>query len=187
MTAIDLNITNGRKWLTIVRGLLPGAHAVVVSIASFTNSAKAAFSHAPIPKDVMIAGDHIGDIWEEIENRFVGLPWFNVSIDAWINTASVHTLMKHFFTPIAFHYYVPSLLIASLENPNYLDWGLDGVLPNNKNHVPRSEWWKEYRSCFTGEQENVIREFLEIASDIATPNSSDAGLCEVAIKLWENP
>ena len=155
-------------------------------IVCLSENAKAAFPQLPVPLNVLIAGDHIGDIWADVDAKFLGKSWVEISLDTWINTASIQALSGSFFTPQAFHYYVPSILIASLQNPNYLDWGLDSVLPKNKHHVPRGDWWKEYRSCFTSEQENVVREFLELASAIANPSSGDAGLCEVVIKLWEN-
>ena len=82
---------------------------------------------------------------------------------------------------------MPSILIGSLENENYLDWGIDAILPNNKNHIPRGEWWAIYKNSFSTRQAKVVEEFLRLALNCVDPYSQEYLLCQTGLDLWKSP
>lgn len=44
---------------------------VEAKLSIFVGHAKKAFLEPPLPTKVLIDGDHVGDIWDEVKTRFV--------------------------------------------------------------------------------------------------------------------
>lgn len=142
------------------------------------------FPTTPLPSEVPVTSDSgLTEIPGEISRRFSNKQWPDVHIDAWINTASVQVIIRC-VTPVAFHYYLPALLIGVLYEPDYLDWGLIALLPWNKDRVPKGQWWFEYSNQFSDEQRAVIKLFISYARHVSTPGSEEEWLVFCLERIW---
>jgi hypothetical protein len=154
-----------------------------ISLQALNRQVRRAFPVTPKPRLTLLPDFRSGDIYESILKRFDDKVWTEIRLDDWINTATVAALV-HAFSALSFHYYVPSLLIGAASNINYLDWGLHALLPQNKSHVPRGEWWLSYRRCFSEVQVRTARQFIAFSAERAVPDGADAHLAGLAHELW---
>lgn len=145
-----------------------------------------AFPKFPIPSDLLIFKDDPCEFSIELITILHGKPWTAVDIDDWRTTVGI-SLVKNYLTPLAFHYYLPSVLIGSIDKPSFLSYGLEALLPNNQKHIPKGEWWVEFRNCFNSNQKKIINKFLLLAMDLCTEHSEDEALIDAAMYIWIEP
>lgn len=148
-----------------------------------------AFPVEPIPKEIFIGppsmqGDR-GDIGDSLAEELQGKSWNIVSLNNWLCTAYPSVIMG-MITPAAFHYYLPSLLIGTIEDFGYFDRGASALLPNNKLHVRKSAWWFEYESLFNPAQVKAVIAFLEYIETSANELDESKYLAKDAILLWKS-
>ncbi|MGO4416059.1 hypothetical protein AB4Z27_24120 [Cupriavidus sp. KB_39] len=147
--------------------------------AELKSTIRAAFAIAPIPpghrRDDGIANYEVDD---DVQ-KFFGRMWTEISLDHWIRSISPSAIRRASNNDF-FKYYLPSLLVAVLQDGDYLHLALDALLPDNPNYEPRSEW-KAFRTSFSVEQTEAVVAFLELIKESSPPGSSewfgaDAGL-----------
>ena len=124
------------------------------------------------------------EIPRELLKRFRGKKWTEILLDDWINIAGIQAI-RVYLSPSSFHYYLPSLLMSVLERPQYLDWGLEALLPQNKGRKPKGEWWHEYFACFTVEQRLAVRLFISYAKSQCGHCSEEEMLANCAEEIWQ--
>lgn len=144
------------------------------------------FPDSPIPDELVRQGVDGGDIEEGILNHLSSKKWTAINITDWSQMEDVE-VVAYYLTPKAFHYYVPSVLIGSLEDRNYLDWGVRAVLPHNQQRKPKGEWWNEFYHLFNGEQRGVVREFLSEVGQVSSKDSQSKYLAELGLNtVWSS-
>lgn len=149
---------------------------------------RAAFPTEPLPASFFREDADVeeGDIPYQLQAHFLSKKWNEVSLLDWISTAPIGSIVTY-LTADTFRYYTPSILIGSLEDVRYLDWGIEAVLPHNQRLEPRGEWWKTFFGGFTSTQRIAIREFLKVALSLSFEGSA----CEFAARhgleqIWVN-
>jgi hypothetical protein len=85
---------------------------------------EAAFAHAEYPGDSNIAYDQSGGHLEcnQVARRFRAKQWKNLKIEFLRRNADA----VFFFTPMAYAYFLPAFLLASIRDPSHAD-----VIPGN--------------------------------------------------------
>ena len=122
-----------------------------------------AFASDPLPSeffrnDIDLFPD---DIPNDVKACFLGKRWTEITIQDWRGHAvSVHNAM-HYLTPCVFRYYLPSLLVSSIQSQGDFQYAVEALLPANQKHVPRGQWWSDYFDGFNQQQREVVREFLK--------------------------
>ena len=144
---------------------------------------KNVFPIRTVPKSVLLDEEDNSEFSEDIRHHFISKSWDSVTLDDWINTAGIE-VMPYYMTPKAFHYYLPSLLCATLENGEYIDWGLKAILPQNQAREPKGDWWSGFYNCINEEQRKVLREYLIYVSDNSVEYSEEKYLSEIGLKIW---
>ncbi len=115
--------------------------------AEFLEHIPSVFAQVPYPGDDQVIGE-MGDRY------FVGKPW--QGHDSW--TLGCHKSDLSFFSPAAFHYYMPAFLTAALEYPH----DATGIAGSVTFHFSgQSAWMHERMAHFSTEQKAVVRNFIE--------------------------
>lgn len=154
-----------------------------VGNSDIISNIRSVFSGGAIPTVLFLDENIIQkDIPDELRARFFGKSWHEVSLGDWRNVAGVRTIMG-FMTASAFYYYVPSLLTGVLGNLDFVDWGLEALVPNNARRIQKGEWWFEYLSLFSMEQRTAVLDFICYVEKNASDCILDEVL-EVARKIW---
>ena len=143
------------------------------------------FSKTPIPNEILLSTYTFSDddISESVRKELHMKSWDEVLLNNWLSIASIPTLM-YFITPKAFYYYLPSLLTGVIDDSGYFDWGVNALLPYNKNHVRKSTWWTEYESLFSTSQRQVMMSFLGYVEKESDEMDESKYLAQTAILFW---
>lgn len=131
------------------------------------------FPEEPAPSRVLSSDATLDDISHDIEELFQGKKWTDIQIDAWRKTGVPIIVIVLYFDPLSFSYYLPSLLVSSIEDGDF-DYSIDALLPSNQRREPRGDWWRKFSESLNSMQRRAIRQFLRYALDInpehSTPN-----------------
>ena len=146
---------------------------------------RAAFPEHPVPGILpRITEKFADDIGEALAFRVNARTWPSVSILDWRYVASP-AICRTYMPPMTFAYYVPSFLVGVLSEPEWLYWALEAIIPFNKEHKPRGEWWFSFAEAFTGPQRAALHAFLAYQRDATTPLSlQDEELIRAAETIW---
>jgi hypothetical protein len=146
---------------------------------------RAAFPENPIPSVVAgITGKFFQEVDEELALRINGRPWPAISGLDWQYVGSP-VLFREYMQPAVFAYYVPSYLMLSISDQSWLDWALEAIVPFNKDHTPRGQWWFSFADALAGPQRAALRAFLEYQRDAVAPLSLvHEELITVAETVW---
>jgi hypothetical protein len=101
-------------------------------------------------------GTEKGDIPEELWNRIGNRQWTEVTLLDWRMTGAQPCNSRTYLEPRTFLYYLPSLLVGSLPDPEFIDWALEAMLPNNQNRIPRGKWWNEFAHAVSLNQRKAL-------------------------------
>ena len=125
-----------------------------------------AFRDVPYPGDDNLVDKDPGGFnieEEELEERFRGKHWQALTL------ATLHNSGDSFFTPAAYHFFLPAYLLVSLSRfyeadvlPYDTVCGLD---PMFNAECGRMRKFRKTQGLFTKTQRNVIRSFLEFLRD----------------------
>jgi hypothetical protein len=85
--------------------------------------------------------------------------WTEIKMPDWA-TAGDTRITRELLEPATFLYYLPSLLLGVAEDPEYLDWALEAIIPSGRDRRPKSKWWGELLETVSAEQSATIRAFL---------------------------
>jgi hypothetical protein len=100
------------------------------------------------------------DLFESLAER----PWAEIKMRDWAMTGRTN-MTRELLEPATFLYYLPSLLLGVTEDPGYLDWALEAIIPSGKDRRPKSKWWGELLETISPDQSAAIRAFLAYVRD----------------------
>jgi hypothetical protein len=115
----------------------------------------AAWAHLFPPEEAGIT-DHRCEECDEITAYFAGKSWKEVTNP---DDLGYHADALFLFSNVAFHYYLPAYMFATLENPDAV-----GVVPDNIASIFRAEFGVASRdriALFDSRQRILVGEFLE--------------------------
>jgi hypothetical protein len=97
---------------------------------------------------------------DELERRLAHRRWIDVTMRDWTMVGPA-CIAKCYLHPDAFRYYLPSLLVGVLDDPGYLDWALECLLPaRRKRRTDRADW-TDFWDGLSGEQRDTICSYLK--------------------------
>jgi hypothetical protein len=131
--------------------------------AKFLDLIRTAFPAEPVPdqffwtegKDALDR-----DIPEELRNRISGRPWTEVTLMDWRMTGTSPVVARRYLEPATFMYYVPSIIVGAFQQIEFIEFALEGIIPENKYHVPRGKWWSEFSGMASPRQRAALSAFL---------------------------
>jgi hypothetical protein len=128
--------------------------------------ARASFPTTPLPdRFFWTAAKEPLDPDEDLLKRVAGRLWDEVTILDWRMIGCPPAVSKGYLEPATFLYYLPSFLIGVFDEPDFLDYALESLIPHNQWHVPGGAWWDSFFGAATPEQKRTILFFLEIVPD----------------------
>jgi len=133
-----------------------------------------AWADAPYPGDENIfTPDSYDD--EDIGNYFHGTTWRGHDPVALRAHGSAFT----FFTPAAFHYWLPAFMLAAIENPDAADVILDQIPRSVSNQYASKRW-----PLFTEPQRNAVAAYLRFQIEAFGDGAEDD---RKALAILESP
>jgi len=135
----------------------------MMASAKFFDLVRTAFPVEPAPTQFFWAEGKdslIGDISQELGNRISGRPWTDVTLMDWRMTGTSPAVARRYLEPATFMYYLPSVLVGALKEIEFIELALEGIIPENKNHVPRGKWWFEFSGIASPRQRAALSAFL---------------------------
>lgn len=145
---------------------------------------RSAFPVNPIPKDFFRSADgFVQDMQIELANRVRGRAWPSLSLMDWRMIGSGPASWREYLWPGTFAYYVPSVLIDTVSEPTFVDLALEAIVPFNRQHSPRGDWWFSFAAAFDDPQRQAIRDFLAALRQ-APLGGGDEKLVSVADAIW---
>ena len=135
----------------------------MIESAKFLDLIRSAFPVAPVPAQFFWTEgkDSLdSDIPQELRNRIAGRPWTDVTLMDWRMTGTSPVVARRYLEPATFMYYVPSIIVGASQQIEFIDYALEGVIPNNKFHVPRGIWWSEFSRIVSPHQRAALSAFL---------------------------
>ena len=140
-----------------------------------------AFSDSQYPGDDRLVYDNSGRHFEcaEIAKDFRGKDWREIPLE----TLRYHSDSLFFFTPKAYHFYLPAYLMASILSYREADIISSNVVYSLTYHEEKGtkmDRFIERTNCFSSTQQLAIRSFLEF---LFAQHSSDFPLGELNIAL----
>ena len=100
------------------------------------------------------------DIPQELKNRIAGRPWTQVTLMDWRMTGTSPVVARRYIEPATFMYYVPSIVVGAVQQIEFIELALEGITPDNKNHVPRGKWWSEFSATASSARRVALSAFL---------------------------
>jgi hypothetical protein len=129
-----------------------------------------------------------GDIPQELRNRIAGRRWTEVTLMDWRMTGTSPVVARRYLEPATFMYYVPSIIVGTSQQIEFIDFALEGIIPHNKHHVPRGKWWSEFYGIASPHQRVALSAFLSHIRLIFwdTIGPANQYLLEHAENIWSN-
>jgi len=102
------------------------------------------------------------DLREWLERR----RWTEIKMRDWAMAGHI-SIHRELLEPATFLYYLPSLLLAATEDPGYLAWALEAIIPSGRDRKPKSKWWGELLETISPDQCAALQAFLAyVRSDL---------------------
>ncbi|QQR68902.1 MAG: hypothetical protein IPI58_08745 [Alphaproteobacteria bacterium] len=158
-------------------------HAMITDIL-LTQAIKEAFPVSPMPRSFFQSEEDSASLLElpsDLRGRVMGKKWHEVTHDDWAWLGGL-SHFRDYMTTEAYIYYVPSVLLDSIHS-NYFQHGVEVVLPDNQQHMPRGEWWKDFVGSLNGKQKEAIRLFLQRVRALATNDPSSLFWAEHGLSI----
>ena len=127
---------------------------------SIVEKIKCAWDGVPYPGDTNIFTPHSYDD-EDITDYFRGTTWEGHAVKSLRRHSSA---ISTFFTPLAFHFWLPAYLIAAIEDPEELDSGLNSLISSllpERDNSPSVIEHQERIALLTNEQRRAVIATLE--------------------------
>jgi hypothetical protein len=108
------------------------------------------------------AGEHAldRDIPQELKNRIAGRRWNEITLMDWRMIGTSPVVARSYLEPAIFIYYVPSIIVGTSHQIEFMDFALEAIIPDNKHHVPRGKWWSEFAGIASPGQRLALSAFL---------------------------
>ena len=127
---------------------------------SIVEKIKLAWDGVPYPGDSNIFTPQSYDD-EDITDYFRGTTWEGHAVASLRRHSSA---ISTFFTPLAFHYWLPAFLIAAIEDPDELDTGLDSLISSlfpGRDGSPSHDEQQQRIALLTNQQKLAVIATLE--------------------------
>ena len=85
--------------------------------------------------------------------------WTEIKMRDWKMIGHISISREH-LEPATFLYYLPSLLLGVIEEPGYLEWALEAIIPLGRDRKPKGRWWGELLETISLDQCATLRAFL---------------------------
>jgi hypothetical protein len=123
----------------------------------------ATFPPEPVPAQFFWKEDGHDDGYEfrrDLREWLAERKWTEIKMSDWTMAGNIsHT--RELLEPTTFLYYLPSLLVGVAEDdPGYLDWALEAIIPLGRDRKPKSKWWSELLATIQPGQSATLRTFL---------------------------
>ena len=131
----------------------------------FLTLAYASFPVTPLPAKFFWADckENLSqDIPLATQKSLEGRKWDEVTILDWRMIGSYPYIARRYLEPSAFLYYLPSLLVGVFGDMEFVDLAIEGILPDNRMHYPKGNWWKGFDLSISIQQRAAIRGFIRI-------------------------
>jgi hypothetical protein len=124
--------------------------------------------------------------------RLAGRKWTDIQMDDWTMVGQIaHT--RELLAPTTFLYYLPSLLLGvAQDDPGYLDWALEALIPLGRDRKPKSKWWSELLAIIQPSQSATLRAFIaHVRNDLLPPEkgpfviTANEALTSEAEAFWD--
>jgi hypothetical protein len=164
-----------------------GIAVVTLSIdqrRQFEQLVYASFPTEPVPHEFFWAKRESPierDIPKELRERLAGRRWPEITLTDWRMIGTPPAIARDYLRPSTFCYYLPSLLLSVLGEPDFLEWALEALIPLNKAHEPRGKWWGGFVGAVSESQRATLRSFLTIVDPADPANQS---LLSIAETIW---
>jgi hypothetical protein len=96
-----------------------------------------------------------GDLLQWLGKR----QWTEIKMSDWAMIGHI-SIVRERLEPATFLYYLPSLLLGATQDPGYLDWALEALMPSGRDRRPKSKWWGELLETISSDQIGALRAFL---------------------------
>jgi hypothetical protein len=111
--------------------------------------------------------------------------WTEIKMRNWAMMGHVG-IIRELLDPATFLYYLPSLLLGVTEDPSYLDWALEAIIPSGRDRRPKSKWWGQLLETISPDQASTIRAFLaHVRSDLLQSDKEPFVVSEVEVHTDE--
>jgi hypothetical protein len=135
----------------------------MIEDGNFLDLVEAAFPAEPLPTVFFWPERRISfddDIAQELRSRLSGRPWTGIALKDWSMVGVPISVSRSYLKPATFMYYAPSVIVGVSQEFEYLEVALEAIIPENKNHMPRGQWWFEFAGSTTPHQRAAIFSFL---------------------------
>ena len=95
------------------------------------------------------------DLLERLAQR----RWTEIKMSDWAMVGGI-SIHRERLEPATFLYYLPSLLLGVTDDPAYLEWALEAIIPSGRDRRPKSKWWIEFLETILPDQIGVLHTFL---------------------------
>jgi hypothetical protein len=120
------------------------------------------FPPRPIPAHFFWKEDRHDNSYEfrrDLLDWLAERPGTEIKMRDWAMVGHMSTT-RELLEPATYLYYLPSLLLGATEDPGYLDWALEAIIPSGRDRRPKSQWWGELLETISPDQSATIRAFL---------------------------
>ena len=157
--------------------------------AKFLDLIRRAFPAAPVPAQFFWTEGRDSldcDIPQELRDRIAGRPWTEVTLMDWRMTGTSPVVARRYLEPATFMYYVPSIIVGASQQIECIKLALEGIVPDNKYHVPRGSWWSEFSGIASPSQRAALSAFLAYIRLVSwdTIGPANQYLLEHAESVW---
>jgi hypothetical protein len=153
----------------------------------------ATFPPQPMPAQFFWKEDQHDNSYEfrrDLLEWVAGRQWTEIKMRDWAMVGHMSST-RELLEPATFLYYLPSLLLSVTEDPGYLDWALEAIIPSGRDRRPKSKWWVELLETISPDQSATIRAFFAyvrsnlLRSDEGPFVISAAALTAEAETFWD--
>ena len=136
----------------------------------FSKLLHAAFPAQPMPARFFwkeCEHDADDEFRRDLLERLARRQWTEVKMSDWAMIGDGISFSRERLEPATFLYYLPSLLLNVTEQPEYLEWALQAIIPLGRDRKPRRKWWIELLETISPDQCAALRAFLAyVRSDL---------------------
>lgn len=100
----------------------------------------ATFPPEVVPAPFFWRGDRHDDDYDFRRDllRLAGRQWTEIKMRDWTMVGRIgHT--RELLEPTTFLYYLPSLMLGAIDDPGYLDWALEAIIPLGRDRKPKKQ------------------------------------------------
>ena len=135
-----------------------------VNLVDFERAVIDAFPNARHAELLNFESEKINDIELSIKSIFMNRRWSTISMHDWRMTGVTMNLIMLYVSPHFLLYYLPSLLLKSIDSDDF-EYVIDFLSPIVKKNNKNNFIWYNFKDLLTEHQRFVVRMFLEIINN----------------------